>query len=331
MTEFAESPGSLVRFGLDRIRSSVDRAMALESARQAFRALAEGRAVVPPPLGLKLPEVRGEVHVKAAWIRGAAVLAVKVATGFYRNAERGLPTGSGLVLVLDAATGVPLALLEDEGYLTELRTAGAGALAATHLTTDPLRRVAFVGAGTQARFQLRALAEVRGIESVVAWSPTLEQTRTFAAEMEEALDRPVEAATTAEEAVRGAELVVTVTPSREPLVRRAWLDADATVLAVGSDGPGKQELDADVLAGATKVVVDELDQCARLGELQHALSAGILRRDEVYATLGEVVAGRRAGREGRELIVCDLTGVGVQDAVIAELAWTALSGPGPVA
>lgn len=326
MTPHPGRSAAMVRFGPDEIRRGVDRATALESARRAFEALATGRAVAPRPLGLELPEVQGEVHVKGAWIRGAPVLAVKVASGFYRNPERGLPTGSGLMLVLDADTGVPLGLLEDGGYLTELRTAAAGALAAKHLTSDPLRRVALVGAGTQARFQLRALVEVRRVESVVAWSPHPEHTRRYAAEMDEALGLAVSTASTPEQAVRGADLVVTVTPSRAPLVRAEWLDGAATVVAVGSDGPGKQELAAEVLVRADKLIVDEPDQCARLGELQHALAAGLLGRDDIHGTLGEVVTGRCAGREGSELIVCDLTGVGVQDAAIAELAWRALGG-----
>ena len=239
------STSPMVRFGRDEIVAGIGRVVALESAERAFRALAAGEAAVPPPLGLELPEVHGEVHVKGAWIRGAPVLALKVASGFYGNVERGLPTGSGLVLVLDATTGVPLALLEDGGYLTELRTAAAGALAARHLTHDPLRRVAFVGAGVQARFQLLALAEVRRLGSVFAWSPHLERTREYASEMDGALGLGVEAVSTVEEAVRGADLVVTVTPSREPLVRSGWLADDATVIAVGSDGPGKQELAVD--------------------------------------------------------------------------------------
>lgn len=327
MNEGAPVP-ELVRVGPEEIRARVDRATALGAAERAFRALAGGEAVVPAPMGIEIPESSGEVHVKGAWIRGSPVLAVKVATGFYRNPERGLPTGSGLVLVLDAGTGFPLGLLEDGGYLTELRTGAAGALAVRHLAPDPLSRVAVVGTGVQARFQLRAISEVRRIGSVAAWSPGADGRTRYAEEMNDTLGMEVEAAADVEDAVRGADLIVTVTPSREPLVRSRWVGDRATVLAVGSDGPGKQELEAALLGRADKVVVDDLDQCARLGELQHALAEGRLAREEVHATLGEVVAGSRPGREGDELIVCDLTGVGAQDAAIAEAAWNALGAGG---
>ena len=143
------------------IRAAVGPAEALAAAERAFRALAEGAVTQPAPLGFEIAAVHGEVHVKGAHIRGAPVFALKVATGFYQNAARGLPSGAGLFLVFDAQTGVPTALLQDNGYLTDLRTAGAGALAARHLAAEGLDTVAVLGSGIQARYQLRCLALVR--------------------------------------------------------------------------------------------------------------------------------------------------------------------------
>jgi ornithine cyclodeaminase len=292
---------------------------------RAFTALARGEARLPDPVGLHLPEVEGEVHVKGAHLAGAPVFAFKVASGFYRNPERGLPVGSGLFLVFDAGTGAPLALLRDNGWLTELRTGAAGALAARLLTEERPLVVAMIGTGVQARFQTRALARVRSIGQLRAWSRRRRSAEAFVEEMGSELES-VWAAPSAEEAARGADLIVTVTPAREPLVEEAWVGAGATVIAVGSDGPGKGELAPELVARADKVVVDRLEQSARLGEMQRPLALGLMEPSDVHAELGEVVTGQRPGREGRdERIVCDLTGVGVQDVAVAEVAWRRLT------
>lgn len=315
-------------FGEEEIRAAVDDPTALASAEIAFSALGRGAARVPPPLGLDLPDPPGEIHVKGAALDGSPVFAFKVATGFYGNARRGLPTGAGLVLLFDAATGFPLGLLADNGYLTDLRTAAAGALAVRHLAPERPLRTAVVGAGVQARLQLRLMRKVRAFIEVRVWSPREESRRTYIADMRDSLATTVTAASSVEDAVRGADLVVTATPSRTPLVFPGMLARGATVVALGSDGPGKSELDPIVVAGADKVVTDVTAQCVRLGELHHALDAGLMSADDVWAELGEVVVGDRPGREADETIVCDLTGVGAQDAAIAEVAWRALVGGG---
>lgn len=307
------------------IRATVKEADALEAAERAFRALAEDAVELPDPVGLRVPDVEGEVHIKAAHLRGSSILTVKVASGFYQNPDRGLPTGSGLILVIDATTGFPIGLLDDRGYLTELRTAAAGALAARHLAPDPLDVVGVLGSGTQARHQLRALAAVGRWGRTVAWSPNPEHVRAFCREMQLELGTDCAAADGPEAVARAADLLITVTPSRDPLIEAVWLRRRATVIAVGSDGPDKRELPTEALVRADKVVVDRLSQCLELGELHHAVAEGAMERGSVHAELGEIVVGRRPGREGEELIICDLTGVGAQDAAIAEIAWERLT------
>lgn len=307
------------------IRAAIGEPEALASAERAFRALAEGAVELPPPMGLEFPEANGEVHVKSAYLKDSPIFAVKIASGFYGNAARGLATGSGLILVFDASTGFPLALLDDHGYLTELRTAAAGALAARLLAPEHLTCVAMLGSGVQARYQLRALAGVRRWQTTRAWSPDPEHLRNYCTEMERDLKIPFSAASAPEEAVRGADLLITATPSREPLLDSEWLLPHATVIAVGSDGPDKRELPTAALVRAKKIVVDRLSQCLELGEVHHAVAEGALEPAAIYAELGEVVAGKRPGREGDELIICDLTGVGVQDAAIAEQVWGKLA------
>ncbi len=306
------------------LREMVGEDEALSAVETAFKALAEGRVVQPPPMGLDLEEVRGEVHVKGAYLQGEPVFAIKFASGFYRNPERGLPVGAGLVLVFDAETGFPLALLQDNAYLTELRTGAAGALAVRLLAPDRPLTVAVVGAGAQARYQLRAISRVRDIRELRVWSPVPEEVAAYVEEMGPTLGISVSGAGGPKELVDGADLVVTVTPAREPLLERGWLAKGATVVAVGSDGPEKQELSTEILAPPTKVVVDSRAQCLRLGEAHHAVSAGTLTPGGIHAELGEVLIGQRPGREGDELIVCDLTGVGAQDAAMAGVVWDRL-------
>lgn len=306
------------------LRELIQEEQALEAVELAFRALSEGRVVQPPPMAFDFPKVEGEVHVKGAAIEGSSIFALKVASGFYRNPDKDLPVGSGLVLVFDAATGFPLALLQDNAYLTEMRTAAAGALAARLLAEERVEKMAVLGSGAQARYQLRAIARVRKLEKVFAWSRTPANVERYCREMEDELGIPFAPCERPEDALEEASLVLTVTTARTPIVAAAAVSPHATILAVGSDGPDKQEIDAEILSRAGKVIADRLSQCVRLGEIHHAVEAKLMTEDDVYAELGDVVTGKKPGREGDELIVCDLTGVGVQDAAMAELAYSKL-------
>ncbi len=288
--------------------------------RDAFAKLARGEAILPGAINLDIPESRAEVHVKGAHLRATPFFSIKVASGSYDNPARGLPVGSGMFLVFDATTGFPRAVLFDNGYLTELRTGAAGAVAADLLARKDIERVGIVGVGSQARYQLEALLGVRTPERVIAYGRSEPKAIAYAKEMEERHGVQVLPAKTVEQAVRGSDVVVTVTPSKEPLVRAEWVLPGMHITAVGSDGPDKQELDVGVLAKADKVVADRLDQCLRLGEIHHAVEAGVLTRGRVYAELGAIVAGSKPGRErDEEITVADLTGVGVQDAAVANV------------
>lgn len=307
------------------IRKAVSQGAAILSAERAFTALAEDQVVSPMPMGAEFPEVHGEVHVKGAFIKGAPIFAFKVATGFYGNVELGVPTGSGMVLVFDADTGFPLGVLGDNGYLTDLRTAAAGALAAKHLTPRRPLVVAVVGAGVQGRFQAELIHRVRDFKELRVWSRQESSRKRYVKDMSALLKTPVYEFPDVAGALAGADLVVTATPSQEPLVFPRMVKPGATILAVGSDGPAKQELSVDVLLAADRLVADVTAQCIRLGEIHHAVKAGLLPIDAAHAELGHIVTGRVPGRLGEETIVCDLTGSGAQDAAIAEVAWTALT------
>jgi ornithine cyclodeaminase len=301
------------------LRRTTTPAIAVDVIREAFKADGEGRTRVPPVINLDIPAHHGEFHVKTAYIEGVPNVAVKIASGFYDNAARGLPSGSGLMAVFDAATGLPVALLLDNGFLTDIRTGAAGAVAAEVLAPRRIATVGVVGSGIQARHQVRCLRVVRDFRLVVAWSPAADRLRVYCDEMRgEGFE--VRAAGSAEEVCAAADLLITATPSRRPLVRADWLRAGLHVTAVGSDSPGKQELEAACLGRADLVVADRLSQCAAFGELSHGLRDGAIDRGRVVE-LGAIVAGRTAGRTSDEQItIADLTGVGFQDTAIASAA-----------
>jgi ornithine cyclodeaminase len=304
------------------LRAAVSPAGAVAAVRAAFRADGEGRTAVPAVINLQVPGTRGEFHVKTAWVDGVALIAVKVASGFYDNPARGLPTGSGLMALFDATTGMPMGLLFDNGFLTDIRTGAAGAVAADCLARRDVDTIGVIGSGVQARHQIACLREVRQFRRVVAWSIDPAGLELYCEEMRDAHGLEAIAASCAEDVCRAADILITATPSRAPMVRAEWLRPGMHITAVGSDTPGKQELDAACLARADIVVVDRLAQCARFGELSHALAAGLMRETDVWAQLGEVVAGRKMGRTSDDQItICDLTGVGFQDTAIAALAW----------
>jgi len=299
------------------IRDSVDMGVAIDAVEEAFAALGRGEVTQPPPIGLDIPPVDAEIHVKGAHIHGAEHFVFKLVSGFYRNPDIGLPMASGLVLVFDANNGQPAGLLFDNGYLSDVRTGAAGAVVARHLAPREVRKVAVIGAGMQARMQLRALARVRELPAVSIWNRHPERAQQCAAEMADELDLDVQAVARIEDAVEGANLIVTVTLARDPLLRAEWIGPGTHITAVGSDGPDKQELDVEVLARADLVVADRLAQCVELGEIHHAVDAGRLQADDCVE-LGAIAAGQAPGRASDEQItVADLTGVGVQDAAIA--------------
>lgn len=300
-----------------QIRSLVGPKEALAAVRGGFAKLARGQVTLPDAVGFEVGEERGEVHVKSGYLHGSPCYSIKIASGFYNNPARGLPVGNGLVLVFDAQTGQLRTVLFDNGYLTELRTGAAGGLAAELLSKPDSARVGIIGCGSQARYQLEAIRDVRNIRDVVAYGRSADRARRYAAEVKERFGLTVILARCAQEAVTGADIVVTTTPAHEPIVKAEWISHGALVIAMGSDGPGKQELDPAILADADKIVVDNRKQCLKYGEMQHAASAGV-EPDRIYAELGEIAAGMKPGRSSsEELIVVDLTGVGVQDAAVA--------------
>jgi ectoine utilization protein EutC len=317
-------------FNEAQIREAVSSETAIAAVRAAFAADGRSETVVPAVINLAIPGTDGEFHVKTAYVAGIPHVAVKVASGFYDNPQRGLPTGSGMMMLFDAATGMPAALLLDNGYLTDVRTGAAGAVAADCLARANVHTIGVIGSGVQARHQLACLRSVRSFDRLVAWSIDAAGLRCYVDEVRERWGVDATMAEGPERVVREADILITCTPSRQPIVRTEWLHAGMHVTALGSDGPGKQELEPGCLARADVVVCDRVAQCARLGELQHAIAAGVLREEDVRTELGQVVAGRAGGRTNdTEITIADLTGVGFQDTAIASAAFRRLTEHGP--
>jgi len=290
----------------------------------AFAAYSSGQAELPSVIHLDVPERRGEIHIKTGHLHGGPYYAVKMVSGFPENAALGLAVNDGMVAVFDAQTGSPAAFLLDNGFITDYRTAAAGAVAAKHLARREIRNVAVLGTAGQARYQPEILTQVRGFRELRVWGRSAAKAQECVDDLRGRGKLPggcvVKAASSVQEGAHGADIVITVTASRQPLLHADWLMQGATVIAVGSDGPDKQELDADCLSRANKVVADSLAQCLRLGEIHHAVERGAITQENVYAELGEITAGRKKGRESEdEIIICDLTGVGVQDVAAASL------------
>ncbi|MCE9665823.1 cyclodeaminase [Halomonas sp. M5N1S17] len=296
---------------------------AMSAIEAGFAALGRGEAVQPPILSMSMEEFNSEVDVKTAHIKGWERFAIKVSTGSFDNPRRGLPSLNGLMMVFSAETGLVEAVFFDEGYLTMVRTALAGAIAAKHLSREDSRRVAVIGAGEQAHRQVEALRLVRDIDIVDIWARRSESAEAYANHMrEQGLE--VHMHDSVHAACDQADIIVTATPSREPLLHARDLPEGVHVTAMGSDSPDKRELDESVLTRADAFVCDTHAQSENNGELK--AFAGREVPFKVHE-LGRVVAEcQRLRLSDATITVCDLTGTGVQDTAIAGFALSRLAG-----
>ncbi|MGW2092307.1 ornithine cyclodeaminase family protein [Promicromonospora sukumoe] len=302
-------------FTEDDVRAAVGMPEAIASARQALLALADGRARSPEPWHLDMAE--GSVHVKGGALDGAATFATKLSSGFPGNAGRGLPTSDGFTAILDAATGQVRALLLDGGYLTELRTGAAGAVALDLLAAPRTETIAFVGTGGQIRHQITGALHVREPAAVILLGRRRAALESLAKWVRSGHDVDVRI-----QALNGspidADAVVTATTATSPILFPGQLRPGVHVTAVGSDSPGKRELDPAILLAADLVAVDERRQSMRIGELQGIPPNGLAIAS--ITTLGALLRDGAPAWSPRRTSVADLSGTGAQDAAIAETA-----------
>ncbi|MDM8166096.1 cyclodeaminase [Roseovarius sp.] len=292
----------------------------------AFAALAGGEVVMPPILSMDLPAANGEVDVKTAYIPGFEGFAIKVSPGFFDNPKLGLPSLNGLMILFSAQTGLVKALFLDNGYLTDIRTAAAGAVAARHLAPEVVKTAGVIGTGVQARLQMQAAHLVRPFERVIVWGRDEQKAAECAKDLKNSLGVEAEIVSDPAQLVAESQLVVTTTPAKEPVLKAEWLHPGLHVTAMGSDQDGKNEIEAAALVKADLYVADRGSQTEKVGELRSAIAAG-LWTGGTPVELGDVITKKSEGRKSAEdITIADLTGTGAQDTAIASHVAAKLAG-----
>ena len=307
---------------LEQIRTALPSVNLIEEIEKGFVAYSRGASVVPPVGELVLQDPPGEVHIKYGYLKSDDYYVIKIASGFFDNPKRGLPTSNGMMLLFSQQTGQPVAALLDEGYLTDIRTAVAGAIAAKYLAPENVSRIGIVGTGMQAKLQLEYLAPVIDCRDVLVWGRSQDKLNDYAGQMTE---RGFEVQTTMEATVieESCDLIVTTTPATSPILT-GRLQPGTHVTAMGSDTPDKQEIDISILQSADLVVADSISQCLERGQIHQALKTNSIE-ESALIELGSIIAGDIVGRTSNDQItIADLTGVAVQDIQIAKAVFAAL-------
>lgn len=306
----------------EEVKSCLPMSDAIKAVETAYKAFAEGRVQMPPVQHLHIEKYRGEVDIKPGFVEDFSLIGTKIASGYYDNPKLGLPSGVAVIVLMDLETSLPLAIL-DGTYITAVRTGAAGAVAANVLARKESKRVGMIGSGTQGRMQVLGLNELFSLEQVKVWDIDKNGREKYAVEMRERLGIDVQAVDTVKSAVNDADIVVTATPSRKTLVMSEWIQEGVHINAIGADGPGKQEWDPKIMKRVTKIIVDSLSQCRVIGEIQHALSQGLIQENDVHAEIGEVLLGKKAGREiDEEITLFDSTGLSAQDIAASHIVYT---------
>jgi ornithine cyclodeaminase len=302
-----------------QIEQVIEPRQVIAAMERAFVAYSNGEAVIPPVGQLDFEDPPGDCHIKYGYLKHSTTFTIKIATGFWKNPERGLASSNGVVLVFSSETGELLTIFQDEGYLTDMRTAAAGAVAAKYLAPPHIDCIGIIGAGLQAKLQLDYLREVTACRRVRLWARVAERARAVrAAGFDiEVVDSPAQVAA-------GSQLIVTTTASRNWLLGAADVKPGTHITAVGADGGGKQELDPQLFALAKIRAVDSLSQCSKYGDSALALAEGLIDMQDLIE-LGRVIQDPARRRGPQDISIADLTGVAVQDMAIAELALRGLS------
>jgi len=306
-----------------QVRQALSMADAVSAVEDVFREYGEGRVAMPPKPYLFFE--KGDLRCMPAYVPALGLATVKNVNVHPENTD--LPTVMGTVSVFDPETGFPLAIM-DGTYLTAARTGAAGGVAAKYLSRGDSEVAGCVGAGRQAETQLAALLVVRpGVRRVLVSDVNAVRAEAFVKHCEDAHGLQARACSI-DETVREADVLITVTPVRKPVVRAEWVRPGTHINAIGADAPGKQELETAMLKRAT-VVVDNWEQASHGGEINVALKEGALSRQDIYADIGQIVTGRRpARRSAEEITVFDSTGLAIQDCACAALVYRYWTAPG---
>lgn len=295
----------------------------LNAVEQGFVAYSRGECVIPPVAALHFDYPTGDCHIKYGYLKNGKYYVIKIASGFQGNSKLGLPTGNGLMLLFDKQTGGLLSIMLDEGYLTDLRTAAAGCIAAKHLAPKNVSCIGIVGTGAQAYYQLKLLSYVTPCRQVMIWGRD-ESKAIKLKEHPDLREWNITLAKDLDQLTQECNLIVTTTSSEQPLLFAHQIQPGTHITAVGADDIGKQELDPEIFAKAEKVIVDSRSQCLNLGDVSYALKKGLVKKEKLIE-LGEVIRNNSLGRISEaEITVVDLTGVAIQDLQIAAALYETL-------
>jgi ornithine cyclodeaminase len=299
---------------IKEILKSIDIIPAIE---QGFVAYSNGRAIIPPVGEMRFTNPPGDVHIKYGYLINDEYYVIKIASGFYQNAQFNLPTSNGLMMLFSQKTGELLTILLDEGYLTDLRTAAAGAIAAKYLAPSNISSIGIIGTGIQARLQLYYLKNIISCKSVIVFGRDKEKLMTFQREMQR-YGFTIQTTQILSDLTSQCNLIVTTTPSCKPLLFAEHIKNGTHITAVGADTPDKQELDSHLFSKADVIVVDSISQCMERGDSAHALRNKVIHVNQLIE-LGSVISGGSLGRTHEDQItIADLTGLAVQDLQIAK-------------
>ena len=307
-------------------RSQLERALRPEeliaAIEQGFVAYSQGKVIVPPVGELLFEEPPGDCHIKYGYVPGDPTFTIKVATGFYRNAELGISSSNGIILVFSTTTGQLITILDDEGYLTDARTAAAGAVAAKLLAPAEITRIGIIGTGIQGKMQLDYLRYVLPARRAMVWARSPEKAQSYQVD-----GFDIQVAGSIADLAAACNLIVTTTPSHRWLLGAADVRPGTHITAVGCDAAGKQELDPQLFAKATIRAVDSRKQCVLYGDSSYAIKQGLIAAADLVE-LGDIAQNPGLGRQSASgITIADLTGVAVQDIQIAKLVVAALGKP----
>lgn len=309
---------------LAEIKRLIDAPQLIREIETGFVLLSQGRVQAPPVGFLHFDDPPGDVHIKYGFVRGDEHYVLKMASGFYDNPALGLPASDGLILLFSQKTGALELILLDRCWLTDMRTAAAGAVAAKHLAPAKINRIGIIGTGVQARMQLEMLHHVVDCRSCLVWGRDPAKVRTViddlrAKESVQDWGLAIEAVESLDDLVPQCDLIVTATSARSPLIRADQVQPGTHITAMGSDDHGKQELDPELLSKADLVVADSISQCVDHGECHYAVQEGLIEEDAILE-LGQVIEDPALGRaRDDQITVADLTGVAIQDIQIAKM------------
>ena len=309
---------------LDQIKSTLPQLDPVSAIEQGFVAYSQGKVVVPPVGEMIFKDPPGDVHIKYGFIKDDDYYVIKIASGFYNNPKLNLPTTNGMMLLFHQKTGSLIAILLDQGYLTEIRTAAAGAVVAKYLAPKNVHRIGILGAGTQGRLQLEMLKPIIDCNDVIVFSRTQSRLDEYLKTIKP-LGYNIQTTLNAADVAATCNLIVTATTAQSPLLSAADIRPGTHITAVGSDTPEKIELDPYLLQKADLIVADSIEQCLIRGEIYHALKAGLIQKDNLLE-LGNVINHPKLSRQSDDQItIADLTGVAVQDIQITKAVYQALN------